>query len=240
MTKNKTPPKIPRGTAPNVIYNNLKADILSGKLAGGYQLRQSEVAERFGISRIPVREALRQLDAEGLVSIQPRRGAVVSTISITEALEMLDIRLALDCRALRLAIPNMTDDDLDRAEQIIEVSEKSTDPAEWPDLNWQFHATLYAPADRPLLFEMIEQTFRKTARFMRIQVSKATGKVRPQAEHREILKACRIGDVEKAVKLLDGHISYAQKVFAATVRSRNFRLFDPSDEPDGEIHDDLK
>jgi DNA-binding GntR family transcriptional regulator len=75
---------------------------------------------------------------------------------------------------------------------------------------------------------------------MRIQVSKATAKVRPQAEHREILKACCEGDVEKAVKLLDGHIFYTQKVFAATARSRNFRLFDTSDKPGGEIYDDQK
>jgi DNA-binding GntR family transcriptional regulator len=75
---------------------------------------------------------------------------------------------------------------------------------------------------------------------MRVQVSKATGKVRPQAEHREILKACREGDVEKAVKLLGGHIFNTQKVFSATTRSRNFRLFDTSDEPGGEIHDDQK
>jgi DNA-binding GntR family transcriptional regulator len=74
---------------------------------------------------------------------------VVSTISITEVFEMLDIRLALVCRALRLAIPNMTDDNLDRTQQIIEVSEKSTDPAKWPDLNWQLHATLYVPTARP-------------------------------------------------------------------------------------------
>ena len=69
---------------------------------------------------------------------------------------MLDIRLALDCQDLRLAIPNLTDDNLDRAQQIIEVSGKSTDPAKWPDLNWQFHATLYVQPSAHYLLEMIK------------------------------------------------------------------------------------
>lgn len=221
----KEKPETPaRGTTPDYLYRELKADILSGRYHAGEQLRQNEIAERFGTSRIPVREALRKLAAEDLVTMHVRRGAVVSTISVADVLEMLDIRLGLDCRALRLAIPNMVEDDFARAEEIIAVTEKSQNPSEWTDLNWQFHATLYAPANRPRLFEMIEQLFVNTARYFRVQVSTARGKDNPQAEHRAILAACRAGDVDTAVKLLESHISSTQKIVAASTRTKSFSL----------------
>ncbi len=90
----------------------LRAAISSGELAPGLQLRQDELAARFGTSRIPVREALRQLEAEGFVTFLPNRGAVVSDLSIDEVIELLEIRIALECHALRLAIP---DDERDRS-----------------------------------------------------------------------------------------------------------------------------
>ena len=105
-------------TTSNLIYDELKSDIIGGKIEAGKQLRQAELAKRFGSSSIPVREALRQLESEGLVLIQPHRGATVSTFSLTEMLELLDIRLALECRALRLAVPNMTDNDIHLAESV--------------------------------------------------------------------------------------------------------------------------
>ena len=104
-------------------------------------------------------------------------------------------------------------------------AERSSDPTEWPDLNWRFHATLYAPANRPQLFGLIEQTWSKTAQFMRVQVSMATGKKRPLSEHAAILEACRVGDVEKAVDLMELHISYTQRVLAASGRMNQFQPF---------------
>lgn len=88
--------------APELVRDSLREAIYSGKLQPGEQLRQEELAERYGISRIPVREALRQLEAEGLVTRQPNRGAVVAALSVQEVIEMLDIRIGLECRALML------------------------------------------------------------------------------------------------------------------------------------------
>ena len=104
-----------RVSAPNTVREGLRRAILAGEFAPGSQLRQDELAQRFGTSRIPVREALRQLEAEGLVSILPNRGATVSSLSLDEVLELMEIRIALECRALRMAIPNMVDTDLDFA-----------------------------------------------------------------------------------------------------------------------------
>ena len=93
------------GSTPEFVREELRRAISQGEFAPGVQLRQDELAERFGTSRIPVREALRQLEAEGFVTLLPNRGAVVSDLSIDEVIELLEIRIALECHALRLAIP---------------------------------------------------------------------------------------------------------------------------------------
>ncbi|NTG32083.1 GntR family transcriptional regulator, partial [Agrobacterium rhizogenes] len=101
-----------RKSAPELVRDGLREAILTGAYEEGQQLRQDELAEQFGTSRIPVREALRQLEGEGLVELHANKGAVVKGSSVEDVLEMLDIRIALECRALKLAIPNMAAEDL--------------------------------------------------------------------------------------------------------------------------------
>src|SRR5436190_15995488 len=113
------PTLMARSSAPDLVRSELRRAIVDGEFESGSQLKQDELAERFGVSRIPVREALKQLAAEGLVTFHPNRGAVVSSLSLDDVLEMLEIRIALECRALRLAIPNMIDEDFDEATQIL-------------------------------------------------------------------------------------------------------------------------
>src|SRR5689334_18278168 len=107
------------GSTPETVREALRVAISSGDLAPGFQLRQDELAERFGTSRIPVREALRQLEAEGFVTILPNRGAVVADLSVDEVIELLEIRIALECHALRLAIPAMGEMDLDETKKVL-------------------------------------------------------------------------------------------------------------------------
>src|SRR4051795_12517043 len=108
-----------RSTTPAMIADVLRSAIMAGKLPGGALLRQMELSEQFGSSRIPVREALRQLQGEGLVTIVPHRGAVVSSLSLEELQEMCEIRIALESTALRLAISQLDDETLARAEAIL-------------------------------------------------------------------------------------------------------------------------
>jgi DNA-binding GntR family transcriptional regulator len=206
--------------APEVVFNALRTMILEGELPGGKPLRQDDLAAKFGTSRIPVREALRQLEAEGLITYHPRRGAVVSTISMAEALEMFDIRIGLECRALRLAIPAMTEQDFALLESICVEYEKCqpTDAAEWGRLNRLFHTAMYAPCDRPRLLAMITDNIDNATRFIRVQTSIAYGLERAQREHRAMLSACRAGDVKLAVRLLEEHIAHAQKALNGSVR----------------------
>jgi DNA-binding GntR family transcriptional regulator len=200
------------------VRDALRLAISAGELAPGLQLRQDELAERFGTSRIPVREALRQLEAEGFVTFLPNRGAVVSDLSIDEVIELLEIRIALECHALRLAIPAMGEIDLDDAKSILQSYDKEPDPAKWGGLNWDFHETLYAPCGRPRLLAMIEANYGHVGRFTRTLVSRATGKDRPQREHYQLLELCRDGEVEKAVRLLRTHIVQTQKTLRSAQR----------------------
>lgn len=204
--------------APGRVRDALRRELMSGAIAPGRPLRQDELAARYGTSRIPVREALRQLEAEGLVTFHANRGAVVTLLSLDEVLEMLDIRIALECRALRLAIPNMADEDFEAAAAILKSYDAEPSPERWGEANWQFHWTLYAPCNRPKLLAMIEGNYGHVNRFTRTQVSRATGKERPQREHYAILDFCRQGEVERAAGLLEAHILNTQKSLSAALR----------------------
>ncbi|MGO7136425.1 GntR family transcriptional regulator [Rhizobium leguminosarum] len=211
---------VPRRPAPELVRDGLREAILSGALVDGTQLRQDQLAEQFGTSRIPVREALRQLEAEGLVTIEPNRGAVVASVSLDDVLEMLDIRIALECYALRLAIPQMAEEDLDAAESILEGYNLEPNPESWGAMNWQFHWAIYAPCHRPRLLGMIEANYGHVNRFVRTQVSLATGKERPRKEHELLLALCREGDIEQATSLLETHIEQTKKSVQASRRHK--------------------
>lgn len=183
------------------------------------------MAERFGTSRIPVREALRQLEAEGLVTIEANKGATVTVLSLREVLDLLDIRIALECRALQLAIPNMVDSDFEAAEEILRGYGASEDPGLWGEANRQFHSALYAPCARPKLLAMIQANYGHMGRFTRLNVSTAAGKERPLREHWELLNHCRSGAVAKATALLEEHIIYSQKSLAAAMRQQKARAY---------------
>ncbi|MDR5694535.1 MAG: GntR family transcriptional regulator [Armatimonadota bacterium] len=198
-------------TTPALIAEVLREAILRGILEGGMQLRQDEIAKSFGVSRIPVREALRQLAGEGLVEFKPHRGAIVSTLSTEEIREIYEIRIALETMAIQLAVPQLTEEDLARAEQILEEIDRETDTGRWSELNGEFHATLYAPAKRPHLFSLINTHRTNVDRYLRIYISVMKRKQRSQAEHRRILEACRRRDTEGAVKALEEHLRSASE-----------------------------
>ena len=208
-------------SAPDAVREKLRRAIRSGKLAPGLQLKQDELAERFGMSRIPVREALRQLEVEGYVTIHPNRGAVVAELSLDEVVELMEIRTALECHALRLAIPQMSDLDLETAEGILRAYDEAPEPETWGEMNWAFHVTLYAPCDRPKLLAMIEANYGHVSRFIRGLVSRTVGKERPQHEHYQLLGACRKGDVDRALYLLGEHIENTRKSLMALARRRS-------------------
>src|SRR5215469_12834329 len=116
---------IPRQSLGAAVVERLREKILNGELREGEQLRQDAIAAEFQISRIPVREALSHLAAEGLITIVANRGAVVSALAPEEIEELFETRAVLECYMLRAAIPNFTDDDFHKAEEILKHYEHS-------------------------------------------------------------------------------------------------------------------
>jgi DNA-binding GntR family transcriptional regulator len=196
-----------RRTTPGMVADVLRDAIRSGTLKAGQPLRQDELAAQFGLSRIPVREALRQLEGEGLVTVNPHRGAVVSTLSNQELQEICEIRVALECTAIRLAVPHLTDRTLAHAAEILTETDRETEVLEhWSRNNWLFHSTLYLPAQRPRLLSMIKQLHDTVDRYLRLHVSALNYKTKGQEEHWQLLDACQHRDAAAAAYFLEQHI----------------------------------
>jgi DNA-binding GntR family transcriptional regulator len=203
------------------IADALRAEILRGRIKSGYPLRQDKIAARFGVSKIPVREALVQLRVEGLVTSFPNRGAFVSELSATEADEIYFMRIALETAVLERAIPRLTIGQLQRAAQILDDMDDEKDIARWAELNWDFHATLYAPASPPLLLEAIKTLHSNIARYLLLYLAGMDYQSVSQKEHRELLEACRQGDMDLAVDILEKHLRAASEQLVAFLNRKN-------------------
>lgn len=188
------------------VLSGLRGEIVSGKLACGSPLRQDELATAYGTSKIPVREALLHLVAEGLVSLEPNRGFKVAKMDAQEATELLDIRAVLECHAILQAIPHIDNGVINAASQILQEAESTTDIDRWSELNWQFHATLYEPGQRPRLAALIQQVSNSTDSYIRTLLHHTDYRGQAQREHRAILAVCDVGNAEAATALLNQHI----------------------------------
>jgi len=208
------------GSSSMDIYTALKDRIVAGVLSGGTPLKQTDLACEFGVSKIPVREALRLLETAGLVEFRPRRGAVVTQLGAEDVLDLLDVRLALECRALELAIPNMVDDEIALAHEILEEYSGESEAEGWSRLNLRFHNCLYAACDRPHLLAYIDDVKNRMGAYLQLNVTLASGFERPHKEHQQLLAACESRDVDAAVQLLRTHIETTQKEVAAFIRRR--------------------
>lgn len=193
------------------VAQELRRRILAGHYPQGIKLQQEQIAAELGVSRSPVREALGQLEAEGLVVLTPQKGAQVSPISRDEIAELFELRLLVEPHLIAFAIPQMTEADLNKATAIIsEMADISLDG--WGDANWRLHETLYAPAGRPGMVKLLRRTHETIGRYIRMQVMATNGRTDAHREHKLILDACRKRDVNKAVALLREHIESAGRM----------------------------
>ena len=149
------------------VFKVLRTAIIRGVLPGGMPLRQDEISAQLSVSHIPVREAFRQLDAEGLVRIYPNRGAVVTKLTRDELENAMDTRIILEMGAIRAAIPLITDRDIERASQILEEAESETDINKLEDLNLDFHFAIYKATNNDFLTKLIEQLHGIVDRYVR-------------------------------------------------------------------------
>jgi DNA-binding GntR family transcriptional regulator len=198
-------------TATEFVEATLRAAILSGRLRGGTPLRQEDLAASFGVSRMPIREALRQLEAQALLDFVPHKGAVVTEISATDAADIYAIRLALEPAVLERSVPRLTLADLERADDLIAEMDREENPGRVGELNRRFHMTLYGAAGRPKLIALTESYLASFDRYLRFQLA-AKGRAHlSQGEHRQMLEAARQGDAERAIAILCDHISAAAR-----------------------------
>ncbi len=209
-----------RQSTPSIVAEVVREAIFRGILKGGEQLKQDEVASQFGVSAIPVREAFRQLAAEGLITLYPRKGAAVSALSPEEVQEIYEIRIPLEILAIRMAVPKLTQADLVRARDTLDAIDIEGDSIRWSELNREFHATLYAPAERPRLLALINSLRANVERYLRIYISLMHYKQRSQRQHREILTACERRDVGAAGKVLEEHLSDTSELLIRFLKQR--------------------
>jgi DNA-binding GntR family transcriptional regulator len=215
---------IPRQSLTSAVADKLRDQIIRGEIAEGTQLRQDAIATQYQVSRIPVREALRQLDAEGLIAIVPNRGAVVPALSPDDIEELFAIRALLEPEILKRSIPQLTKEDFAEADAILRkyVSElrREDHVSGWGRLNWQFHSTLYGRAKQPRFMAIIRNVNNSGERYTRLQLYLTHGIKRANEEHHQILELCRKRDVDAACKLLREHIEYAGQSLKQVVHER--------------------
>jgi DNA-binding GntR family transcriptional regulator len=206
------PAPVQRKTVVDLAVEHLREHILRGDYPEGSPLRQDALAAELGVSRIPVREALRQLEVEGLVTFSPHAGAVVSTLSLDEIVELFQLRSMLESELMRKAVPNLTNEVLDRAYTILEAYDaafETGDVAEWGALNWEFHSTLLAAANQPLTLGILSMLHNQSDRYTRLQLALTHGEWRASDEHKTIANAAASGDAELAANLMREHVESA-------------------------------
>ena len=208
----------PHLTSAEKVILSLRMAITSGTLPAGAQIRQEEIAAQYDVSRMPVREAFRQLEAEGLLVVYPGRGAFVNRLTADEIQEIYDIRILLESDALRRAVPELTPTILAEAERLLTQLALAQDGQSFGKLDEAFHAALYAPAQRPRLLELINTLRNQVTQFLYAASPMPTYRDSAMDEHRQILDACQAGDVDGAVAAIETHLRNSVQIVIATNR----------------------
>ena len=187
------------------VYEVLRQDIIDGKLKSGQKIIMSDVAKRFGLSEIPVREAIRRLESDGFVQFTPHVGAIVSKMDEKEVVEIYLIRIELEALATRLAVPHVTPEDIDYLEKVnhnMELAIQRNRPEKLGTLNKDFHLRIYKAAPYPYLYKLISDLWEKVERTQSVFAYVPERALASVEEHGEIIKALRSKDLAAAELLI--------------------------------------
>lgn len=201
--------KLQNRTLAGRILDDLRSAILDGVHPPGSQLRQDALAASYDVSRIPVREALFQLEAEGLVSIAPHKGAVVAPLSVAEIRDVFALRALLEVRLLKASAPQLGAEDfndLARIQRAFDAAMAAGDRARWGALNAELHMALYRRADLPKTEAIVAGLLKTSERYTRLQLANEQAWARASREHGELIALCRAGKFDAAAALLEAHI----------------------------------
>lgn len=201
------------------VYRVLRAGIVNGALPGGMQLKQDEISAALNVSHIPVREALRQLEAQHLVTIHANRGATVTELSREMLINTMQVRAAISVAMLKVAVPRMTAEDFAALDAILEEERNTNETIATENLNIRFHEVLTAKANNPVADMLMEIIHANIDRYLRTGFySDAADRENSVVEHERILSACKAGNVGEAVELLYSHIMDAAALIPENVQ----------------------
>jgi len=194
------------------VAHSLRERVSSGQLGPGTALSQAGVAQEYGVSRIPVRDALQMLAGEGLVDLRGAT-AVVTPLSIDDLQELYEMREAVEPVATRLAVPRVGRAGIARMTQLLAVmDDPGTGPGTWVETNAAFHAEVYTLAGRPRMIALVEQLRRLTDRYVYFHLDVVGQSAHLQEEHRQILEAVRAQDAAGAAELTRLHLASSHAV----------------------------
>ncbi len=207
-------------TLSGALLEEIRQGILSGRYEAGTQLRQDALAETFGVSRIPIREALFQLEAEGFVKIMPQKGAVVSDLSRDEIDDIFELRILLEPRLLLASAPKLTDEDFERLtgrhDTYVQAISSNT-VNEYGRLNADLHLAMYHRASMPRTEQIVASLLQTSDRYTRIQLSNTAAMQRAMSEHAELIHLCRSGRFERAGRFLAEHVAAVRDDLVSTL-----------------------
>lgn len=214
---------------PDAVHEQLRALILSGELAAGEKIRQNELAKSFGTSRVPVREALRRLESEGLVTLWPQRGYVVASLDIREIEEIFQIRIMLEERAGYVATLVRTPEDVAAVENILQKMERvsvrqGSGLNEWAAYNHEFHQRLFKSSGQLHLCRMVDMLRDTVQRYILIFVATGNHRDQAQSDHHKIVAAFRAGDAVEVGRLSREHCRHTCEGLIAALKANNTKL----------------
>ncbi|WDD92072.1 GntR family transcriptional regulator [Burkholderia sp. FERM BP-3421] len=201
------------------IAASLRELIVDGTLASGERLVERDLADRFEVSRIPLREAIQRLAREGLVTLQRNRGATVRELSAADVGEIYDLRVLLEGDAIRRAVKRMDDEALARATLVHQLLGTADTPARQGALNREFHELLYAPCGNARQLVAIHELRAQVERYERLHHTLLADTPAFQHEHAQILDACRARNARRAQALTAAHLDSARAIVLRLVES---------------------
>lgn len=203
----------------------MRAEIIQGNFIPGQPLRLEEIAARYDVSTMPVREALRDLEVEGLVTIFPHRGATVTRLSADELLDIYEVRATLEAMATRLAVPHLTDATLKQMQSHVKQMDNHIgELVTLVKLNHNFHSTLYAASGRDHLCDLVQLLRYRTQHYLHAFISHLGGMPKAQTEHKSIVKACKRGEADQAGTIVFDHVNNVGRSIIEFVRQQEGSL----------------
>ncbi|KWE26962.1 GntR family transcriptional regulator [Burkholderia territorii] len=196
----------------DAVAASLREMIINGELQAGERLVERDLAERFGISRIPMREAIQRLEREGLLDIFRNRGAVVRMLSASDVQEIYDMRTLLEGDAIYRSVKRLDDETLARAEFVHRLLGESNVPRRQGELNREFHALLYSCCGNERQLKAIAELRSQVERYERLQATLLADTPSFQVEHEAILQACRERNARGARAMTVAHLDSARRI----------------------------